>query len=432
MKPAARLQPIILGFIVAGGIFSPARATAQTEPIPLLPPPELTPPPTADPGQQRPAPVAALYADTRIRPWEYGLALGAGWQDNVEFASDAAAGDYTGVLLAGLSRFFRGPRGRLTITGVGTGQVYQTLDQFNRANALADINGLSRLSTRTRISMSAGFAYSHSVSSRILGDQGVLLPLVRTKSYRAAVGLTRQLGRRSTLRLGARGLRVEFDSDDLVNGDSLRLFAGLGRRFGRRDALSLAYSIERARGRSDIDTQFGSLQWTHNWRRTALLLEGGASYTEQVAAAELERPWSFFGGVSLNRQLRRSSLTVFYRREVIPVFGFGTVRLTDRVGLRASMPLGQRWGMYLDGIYVADRSGQSSPSRLRSAQASVSLGGALGRWVGASITASYRRRSSSDGTTPVEGYAAGVFLTVGNGGPNTRLYRGRVGRAILY
>jgi hypothetical protein len=418
VKLVARRHRIITGLLWAGAILSAAGAAAQTEPIPVVPPPELTAP-RADPaqraGRQPPATVRAPYAQP-IQPWEYGLALGVGWQKNVTFTSIDVPSDYTGVLGAGLARHFRSPRGEVTLRGRSTGYLYDSLDQFNRVEAAASLEGDWRLSPRTRASLIARFGYNHSDSSRVLDDQGVFLPLVRTYTYSAAAGIAQQLGRRSTLRLEARALRVDFDSDSFVNGDSLRVSAGLDRRLGSRDTLGLVYSIERARGRRDIDTHFGSLRWTRSWRSTALLLQGGASFTDQAAAAELERSWRFFGGVSLNRQVRRLSLTAFYRRELIPAFGFSTVRLVDRVGLRARLPFGRRWGARLSGIYVADAPEQTSPSRIRSTQVAASLGGALARWFGVSFVARYRRRLGSDSNPPVEGYAAGVFLTVGNNG----------------
>jgi hypothetical protein len=141
-------------------------------------------------------------------------------------------------------------------------------------------------------------------------------------------------------------------------------------------------------------------------------MDAGASYTLDAAAVGLERPWNFYGGVSLNRQVKRSRVTAFYRREVIPVFGFGGLRLTDRVGLSASIPLGRNLSFGLSGTYVADRPTEGGTASFESGDTGLSLAWRIARHLSLSAEGRYRRRSATGSLGELDDFAGGLFLSL--------------------
>src|SRR6185503_14817311 len=175
---------------------------------------------------------------------------------------------------------------------------------------------------------------------------------------------------------------------------------GLERQLGSRSTAAVEYSLEYVRPdlpATSHATHFGSLQWTRVLsQRSALLLEAGASYTPDAARAGLDRQQSFFGGASFTRQVRRSSLTVFVRREVAPAFGTGTSRLELRTGLRGSIPMGRDWELRMLAGHVQPESpGAEEAAAASSDHAFVTLGRRLGRRVEVSGEARYRRRGAT-------------------------------------
>jgi hypothetical protein len=165
-------------------------------------------------------------------------------------------------------------------------------------------------------------------------------------------------------------------------------------------------------GRSYL-THFGSLQWTRVLSpRSALLLEAGASYTPD-AQAGLERRETFFGGGSFSRQLGRSSVTVFVRREVTPAFGTGVSRLEVRAGLGATVPLGRRWELRtLAGAVQPDTPPSADHSYPSTIDAFAALGRRLGRHVEVSAEARYRRQGATSAQPLLEGMRAGHIVSL--------------------
>src|SRR6185295_10543387 len=128
------------------------------------------------------------------------------------------------------------------------------------------------------------------------------------------------------------------------------------------------------------------------------LVEGGASYTPDALRAGLEREANFFGGTSFSRQVRRSSLTVFLRREVTPAFGLGVSRVELRGGLSAAVPMGHDWELRVLASHVQPETRQSGIHEYPSADdAFAALARRLGRRLELSGEMRYRRR----GRTPL-------------------------------
>src|SRR6185436_10312379 len=138
----------------------------------------------------------------------------------------------------------------------------------------------------------------------------------------------------------------------------------------------------------------------------------GGSVTPDAARAGLERKGHFFGGASLRRTVKRSSLTLFLRREVTPAFGLGVSRQELRTGLGTTIPFGRAWELRAAATHVLPQGGSVESASGASGDAFATLVRRLGRRLELSAEARYRRRGAL-GTVPmVESFQAGVFVTI--------------------
>lgn len=405
----------------AGLLVLTARLTAQTLPMPPVPPeapPEPEPGPTAT-GPQSAPPVSqeGPARRARPRPWEYALGAGVGWDSNIDFLIPDGPSGTAVVPRGGLARAFWGPHGQLRATGAGHWAGYPGQKELNRYYADFSLEGDYRSAPGTDWRANASYGFGYSDSSRILVEQGVLLPLVKTRTFMGALGLTQKTGARTSLRIDGRYYRTEFDSPDLINGESARGTIGLVRQLSQRGTAAIQYAVEDVRsdqsGRAYL-THFGSLQWTRILSpRSSLLLEGGASYTPDATRAGLGQEESFFGGASFNRQVKRSSLTVFVRREVTPAFGIGTSRLEFRGGLAATVPMGRDWEARIAATHARPDAPASGEAVYGSSDdAFAVLARRLGRHLELSGEARYRHRGAATAFPEIEAFQAGVFLTL--------------------
>ena len=384
---------------VAGAILLAAPLGAQTRP---------GPPPSA--------PVDAVDPDAARRPetWDYAVGTGFGWDGNVDVLVPDGPSDAAFVPRAGVSRVFATARRQLRATAVGRWTSYPDHPDLRRYDTELVLDVSQRRSAATTLRANASYGLGDSGSSRILVEQGVALPIVKTRSLAAAAGLTHRTGAHTLVRADARDFRTDFDTKVLVDGESARGTVALERQLRGRGTAALEYSLEQVQsdqhGRR-YRTHFASLQWSRVLSpHSAVLLEAGASYTADAAAAGLEREESFFGGASYTRTVRRSSLALFVRREVTPAFGIGVSRLATRAGVGATLPLRPDWEARVVASHLQP---DADPERRygSSDDAFLAVGRSLGRHLELSCEARYRRRAETPRNPQVEALQAGVFLT---------------------
>jgi hypothetical protein len=394
---------------------------AQTLPVPTLPPassPQPEPSPSPAAVQPVPAGVEApdVPASTRARPWEYVLGLSIAWDGNIAFLGPDGPSGVAVVPRGGLSRVFSTRRGQWRATLAGGGIDYPYDSGPRRYYGDFGVDGGYRASPSTEWRAIASYGIGYSDSSRVLLEQGVSLPIVKTRSLAGALGVSRKAGRRTSLRIDGRFYRTEFDSSTLVDGTSARVTVGLERQFDTRDTASVGYSAEDVLSgqTGSYLTHFASLQWTRMLSaRSALLVEGGSSYTPDALRAALEQKGSFFGGASYSRQLRSSGVTLFLRREVTPAFGSGVSRLALRTGIRAGIPLGRAWQLRISTSHVRPDNPRSG-GRVYSSSDEVfaALGRHLGRRFELTVDGRYRRRGATSAAPAITAFNAGLFLTL--------------------
>lgn len=407
-------------------------ALAQTQPMPVLPPER---PPAADPANPGAPPAPGLDplgagAPARPRAWDYGLGIGVGYDSNIEFLVPDGPSSVGIVPRANLARTFWSPRGQLQLGATGYWTAYTEEQDLSRYDLTLSLDGTYRSSLSTTWRANGSYSFGTSWSSTVLADQGLLLPVVPTRTAAAGLGVTRNLGARTSFRLDGRALATTFDNEEddaetpaFTDSASIRGTAALDRRVGLRDTIGLVYALENSifeatpiagAGRTSYLTHFGSLQWTHLFSdRSGFLIEAGGSYTPNAEEAGLSEPGNFYGGVSYNRMVKRSSLELFARREVTPAFGLGVGRLENRFGLRASIPLGRAWTLGLSGTHVEPETPEGASYAFSTpSEASATLGRRIGRFFEISAEGRYRRRAATDVSPAVEGYQVGLFLSL--------------------
>jgi hypothetical protein len=411
-----------------GPLMLAATLPAQTLPVPALPPQE--PPQAGTTGQKAGTTTVEPPAEARPRPWEYGLGVGVGYDSNIDFRVPDGPSSLALSPRANLARVFRSPKGQLRLGGAGFWIGYPDEKDLGRYNADFSLAGSYRSSPGTTWRANASYGLGYSDTSRVLGDQGVLLPLVPTRTTAGGLGVTSTLGPRTSLRIDGRIFVTMFDQADidtlgLTKGQSLRGTAGLERKLGTRDTAAIEYSLESVLGREVPGaasgdryylTHYGSFQWTHLFSaRSGFLLEAGASYTPQPDEAGLERQENFYGGASYSRQVKRSSIVLFARREVAPAFGLGVSRVEDRLGLNATIPMGRSWRLRVAGAHVMPETpAGSNYSYGTPDEASAVLAWRLGRYFEISGEGRYRRRGAAGNYPEIEAYQAGLFLSLVN------------------
>jgi hypothetical protein len=408
-------------------------AAAQTAPFPALPPepppapanspdagagpPDIAP--GEDPDANQPLEASDLRALNRPRPWEYSLGAGVGWNSNVNFDSQTDLAGSSAALspVGSLMRIFWGPKADLR-AGAVAAFVWYPNQEIKRHYINLELDGNYRSSPGTSWSIDGTFDVGNSDASRLLTDQGLLLPQVETRTFTSQLSLTQRLGTHSALYVSGRFYNLEFVDAPLYQpGRSLRGTIGVDRRLSGGDTASFQYSLEDvladAAGRTYF-THFASLQWSHLFSpRSGILLEGGSSYTPDAVLAGLETEATFFGGVSYSRRVRQSDIRLYLRREVVPAFGFGVSRAETRAELSGAVPLGKNWRLTLLAHHVQPSVPETSSfGQAPTDQAMLSLGRRMHGKLEISANVRYRRRGPSEGVLPTHEFVGGVFLTL--------------------
>jgi hypothetical protein len=318
------------------------------------------------------------------------------------------------------TRVFWSPRGQLRAGLEGSWTGYADEKDLSRFNGGARLEGTYRSSPSTSWRGNASYMLGHTDSSRVLSSQGVLLPLAKALTLDAEAGLVQGVGRRMSIRVDGRILRTDFvDAPELIDGQSLRGSLGLEYRPGPRTTTALVYSIEDVLtdtsgvGRSYM-SHFGSIQWTRILTpRTGLLLEAGASYTPDGLLVGLDQTESFFGGITLTRQVKRAALLAFVRREITPAFGLGVSRLETRFGLSAGIPMGRRWELSVSGQHARpDSAPEGVPPYEPTDDVRAALACRVSDRFEVSAESRYRRRGARGDGAAIGAIQAGLFMTM--------------------
>lgn len=404
MTPSARttLGTVLLvaALLVVGTLH------AQTLPLPTIPEPLAPPPAAGDPAWQ----------PTRL--WDYSLGLAPGYDTNVAFIEEGTS-DFVVIPTGELTRMFADARGQLRVRANGRGFLYQEQTVWNRVDAELSVTANRELSPRTGLRFDVSTQLGHTDGSRILDEQGVLLPLSQTLTVGGTTDLDWKAGARSTVRLGGRFYYTDFTEPELLDSSSARGILSFGRHLSDRSTFYVRYDVEYSRLSTSFLSHYGSLQWDRVLTsRSGLLLEVGVSYSGGEFTTGIVNPWNGYGGVSFARRMGRSDTVLYARREVVPAFGVGGLWLADRFGLRVSVPLGRLWldldGNHvrrtLSGIPLDTASSQNAPTSIE--EASVALRKRVGRWYVLGLQARYRRQGPFGVNPAVDGMLGAMTVSI--------------------
>jgi len=365
-----------------------------------------------------PALIADEFAPRRFRPWEYEMGAGVVWDSNPDLLPTSSPRHLAVVPQAGVARLFQGRDSQFRVSGGGGWNAYPGQEEPARRYAEAGLQAAHRVSPRTSLEASLDGQLGYSDTSEILRAQGVLLPVVKTRSLSGELTAGSRIDAATSLRLDVRYMRTEFPTSGtaLSAGASARGTIGIERRLGTRSTAALAYSLEDVLSgpTGSYLTHFFSVQWTRLLAaRLGLLLEAGASDTPDAALVLLDHEKSFYGGATLRGQVARSTVLAFVRHEVVPAFGLGGSRVALRGGLEATVPVGRAWALRLMATHVQPETQATGPTAYgASDEAMASLGCRLGRRLEISGQARYRRLGGAGATHGIESAQAGIFLSL--------------------
>ena len=185
-----------------------------------------------------------------------------------------------------LARVFRSPRGQFRVGASSRAFVYAAEENPSRVDGRASLVGSRALTPSVTLAGDLSAGLEHTDSSKLLDAQGVLLPPSRARTLGGSARVDWQLGARSSVRVDGRVYTSDFEDPRLVDSSSERGSLDVTRRMSERGSLHVAYAIEHARLETSYWTHFGSLQWDQVLSaRSALLIEGGSSYTDGAEAS---------------------------------------------------------------------------------------------------------------------------------------------------
>ena len=409
----------LIGTAMVGFLTATTGLSAQTLPLPPLPPEQVVQdvPPPKEEGAA-PAPLEPV-PQPRPRLWEYSLGAGVGWDGNIEFAKPDGPSGVVFAPRGDVARVFWSPRGQLRAVVGSRWAGYPGEDGLNRYYGGIGLEGEYRSGSHTTWKGDASYLLGHTDSAIILLQQGVALPQLKTRSVVSHVSLTQQVARRTSLIIDGRFYRIDFDSPLLAKGDasSIRGDLALLQQLGARSTGSIVYALEDvlvSAFNRRYSNHFASLRWTRLLTlRSAILLEGGVSYTPDAAQVGLRQRDSFFGGATYSRKVGASATTLFVRREVIPAFGYGISQLQTSAGLRVEAPLGLHWRLGVDGSHTQpDNVSESAlAGRPPFSDARLLLARRLGKVLEVSAETRYRRRGVTSLLGRISSFQAGLYLS---------------------
>ena len=388
-------------------LLGPGQLDAQTLPLPDIPLPLPTVP---EPGQP---------AWEQTRRWGYTFGLGAGYDSNPALTPEGP-GDVLTTPLGELARIFPGTKGQLRIRGAGRAFLYQDQRAWSRVDADLSAEGTRALSRTAIWNVNGSAAINHTDSNRMLDQQGVALRLSRTNIVQGSTDIAWKTGTR-TVRIGGRVFYTDFVDPVLVDSTSARVFLSLGRQVSGRSTLYARYDFETSWLGTVYSSHFGSLQLNRVLSsRSAMLLDGGASYSDVLTTSGLARTWNPYGGASFSRRVGLSSVAAYARSEVVPAFGVGGLWQVYRFGLQVSVPVGRAW-LDIDGSY-AKRSASGSDPEVNALgeesvdEASLALHKRVGRRSVVALQARYRRFDRAAAEPSVNVVQGALVLLLSNPG----------------
>jgi len=265
--------------------------------------------------------------------WSFLLGVKEDYETRVRLSAAADRPDLISRVGGILSYNKKGPRLHLSVNGSGAGLWYKDQSSLSRFTYIGGLAGnyvaSPRLSFNFGDSLTSGYTYDHSA----LVENGLLLPLVLSRSNRAAAGLIYQVAPKTTLNFDVRHDLVKFNASGLIPGTRFAAATQLKRQVSQSSSLGVVYTFNRHANRDRI-TYLNALSaaWVGTltpWLdMSASLGFGWLQDNEQRSDRMLP-----VGSAGLRAHFQHTTLAARYRRTVTPAYGFGRDHLADTLDI---------------------------------------------------------------------------------------------------
>jgi len=289
--------------------------------------------------------------------WNGNVGLQGSWDSNPR-SSTLGQQSYVESLGVGLGYTLNRPRSHVEFAARGMGLLNQGTARTGHFNYTGMLNVSRQATPRLALQFSEAVVSTYSQGAPFLAADGLLYPLVLSRTNNLSSGMTYQLTPRTNLSVTARHDWVGFDSSaSLLGGWQLTTGASLGRQITAVDSLSLSYSFRHSRvqGGTNRNTDTHTLMtgWTRRLsERFAVSASAGAS---QVNLVGFDPRYGIVANAALTAQLRTGSVSLRYGHGMGQAYGFGRDRIFDLVGLAHSRSLGRNFSATVSGVYGRSR-----------------------------------------------------------------------------
>ncbi len=289
-------------------------------------------------AQEQEAPVGKVAKPLRAGPltgvpaWSLDFLASHTDDSNVTFqAPPGAVGDQLERVSANLAYTASARWTEFTLSGLGSGIFHREVTELNSFDYGGSLAVSHRLSRRTNLVLRDVISRRYTGDQQSLSSEGLLLPLSRSLTNGASLGLEASFSARTTGSLVARHDLAQFDDPSLSDGTTLSAETGLRRRVGKVDSVSALYTLVHSTTQGQaVNIHSALMGWTGARGRHWLgELNAGASTLRQGSSSELFI--TPVGAVGLMGRLSTQALGLRLSREVDQAFGLGRQRTVNLV-----------------------------------------------------------------------------------------------------
>ncbi len=277
-----------------------------------------------------------------------GMAVGAGWDNNVTVQSEANPrfSELVGLFSPRGELNFNGRRTRLNVGYSGAFEAYRTFSELNRYEQRARLSTRYQLTPRLSVDGRGSYTVTPTTDRLELGTVPFLD--IGSQLGEGAAGAHLQVSSRTTIDGEYRFQTVRFDQDQ-ENPQFLFLNGGRAHSAGARvtnalrQRLSVGAEWQFRRAELDrFDESFDvqTLAGTAGVRvgaNTSFTVAAGTSYLKVATTGE--DVWGPSVQATFDQQIRRAVITASYFRSFVPTFSFGGVTANQLFSSNVRAPL---------------------------------------------------------------------------------------------
>jgi hypothetical protein len=347
---------------------------------------------------------------TPMGPWTLSISAQETYEDNVQLTAQGT-GTLGTNLGAALGRDWMFPRGDVRLSGNVNQLFYHETPELNQPTFGLTGGASYAISRRFRWTITDTVSEGYAQDSRVLINQGVVLPKVVTLTNVASNQLSYDLSPRSQIQWGLSTQRVVFTTTDFIGGNSVTSQLAYSHQIAKSQRLGITqqYQVTFQEGTSAIvQALLGTWQRPIGKDSGVSVGMGVQPYTVPGVSGYHFAPTT---SVSVDTHVRRTdTLVLSYNRTVLQTFGVDRTEDTYTVTATYGLNLSRKFGMSFSDTYVRGSDVVVPDRKLIGQTASVSAQYALRQNL--AITAGYSvfARTEEPNPTTVASYRASVAL----------------------